>query len=68
MEPIYTVDRMAAIMEVAPETVRRWIRIGDLETINVGSTGATGKGRLYYIRLSDLEAFIDSRKAKAKTK
>lgn len=49
MEPELTVLESARILGAHPESVKRWIRYGDLQ--------ATKQGRLYYIKRSDLESF-----------
>ncbi len=49
MEPNLTVLEAARILNVHPESVKRWIRYGDLP--------ATKRGILYYIKRSDLESF-----------
>ena len=51
-----TVAQVADRFQVGVETVRRWIRSGELKVLNVG-----GRGRQdYRIRQPDLDAFIDS--------
>jgi excisionase family DNA binding protein len=49
MEPELTVLEAARILGVHPESVKRWIRYGELQ--------ATKRGILYYIKRSDLESF-----------
>lgn len=49
MEPELTVLEAARILSVHPESVKRWIRYGELP--------ATKRGILYYIKRSDLESF-----------
>lgn len=49
MEPELTVLEAARILGVHPESVKRWIRYGELQ--------ATKHGILYYIKRSDLESF-----------
>ena len=49
MEPELTVLEAARILGVHPESVKRWIRYGELQ--------ASKHGVLYYIKRSDLESF-----------
>jgi excisionase family DNA binding protein len=49
MEPELTVLEAARILGVHPESVKRWIRYGELQ--------ATKQGVLYYIKRSDLDSF-----------
>ena len=49
MEPELTVLEAARLLDVHPESVKRWIRYGELQ--------ATKHGILYYIKRSDLESF-----------
>jgi len=51
-----TVDEVAAIFRVNIETVRRWIRAGELPALNLG-----GPRSGYRIKRADLDAFIASR-------
>ena len=48
-----TVDQVAEQLQVNPETVRRWIRHGELGALDIGGPRAG-----YRIRPSDLDAFI----------
>jgi len=60
----YTVAQVAALVQVNEETVRRWIREGELPVLNVG------KGKLrpdYRIRRTDLDDFIAGRHGSAKS-
>jgi len=50
----YTVADIVEKLRVHEQTVRRWLREGDLRGYNFG--GKSG----YRIRASDLEAFIES--------
>ena len=58
-EEYWTVAEVAARLKVDPETVRRWIRSGELKAVPLGHR--TG----YRITESDLDAFIQSRKLAA---
>ena len=51
-----TVEQVADLLQVAQETVRRWIRSGELPVLDLGGS-KTG----YRIRRSDLDAFIAER-------
>jgi excisionase family DNA binding protein len=51
-----TVEQVAGHLGVADETVRRWIRRGELPVLNVG-----GGRPDYRIRQADLDQFIESR-------
>lgn len=50
-----TVEQISEALQVHANTVRRWLREGDLSGHNFG--GKTG----YRIRESDFEAFLDER-------
>ena len=51
-----TVQQVAEEFQVIEETVRRWIRAGDLPVLDLGGPRAG-----YRIRRSDLDAFIQQR-------
>lgn len=51
-----TVQQVAARFQVHEETVRRWIRDGELPVLDLG-----GKRGEYRVKLEDLAAFIDRR-------
>jgi excisionase family DNA binding protein len=51
-----TVEEVADYFRVNPETVRRWIRGGELAVLDLGGPRAG-----YRIRRSDLLAFTESR-------
>lgn len=51
-----TVEEVATLFRVNPETVRRWIRAGDLAVLDLGGPRAG-----YRIRRSDLAAFAEAR-------
>ena len=53
--PWLTVQAVAELLQVNEETVRRWIRAGDLEVLDLGSRAG------YRIRQEDLDAFIAER-------
>ncbi len=55
-ETLYTVDQVAAQLSVHPETVRNWIKQGQLVAIHLG--GAAG----YRISESDLSDFLRRRR------
>ncbi len=55
-DPWLTVEQVASHLAVAEETVRRWIRAGDLAVLDLGTRRAG-----YRIRRSDLDAFIAER-------
>ena len=57
-----TVDEVAAICRVNIETVRRWIRAGELSALTLG-----GPRSGYRIKRADLETFISSRYSAART-
>jgi len=54
-EPLLNVGDVAARLGVKSETVRRWLRSGELRGVQM--TKRTG----WRIRASDLEAFLDRR-------
>lgn len=51
-----TTEQVAEYLQVNAETVRRWIRAGELPVLDVG-----GRKGGYRIRSRDLGAFIDAR-------
>ena len=53
-ERALTVEEVAENLQVNPDTVRAWIRSGELSAINIG-----GKYRIYP---SDLDDFIERRR------
>lgn len=55
MDEWLTVDEIAESLRVEGQTVRRWLRAGELRGINFG--GKTG----WRVRRPDLEAFIQHR-------
>lgn len=52
----YTVAEIAAMLKIHEQTVRRWLREGDLRGYTFG--GKSG----YRVRARDLEAFLESRR------
>lgn len=56
-EVLYTVDEVAAQLSVHPETVRNWIKTGQLIAINLG--GSAG----YRISEADLADFLRKRRS-----
>lgn len=58
-EPRYFVEEIAEILEVNPETVRRWIRNGQLK-----SDELLNRKRGYMVKKSDLEEFCMTRSTK----
>ncbi|HXU07210.1 MAG TPA: helix-turn-helix domain-containing protein [Polyangia bacterium] len=55
-EEILTVEQVAQILQVIPDTVRAWIQSGALRASRPGN-GAR-PGRKYRVRRGDLDAFI----------
>jgi excisionase family DNA binding protein len=53
----YTVQQIAALLDVNSETVRRWIRAGVLPATSFGSTKKAG----YRVARADLVAFLRQR-------
>ena len=51
-----SVEQVAEKIKVSEETVRRWIRAGDLPVLDLG-----GPRSGYRIRTSDLESFLQAR-------
>jgi excisionase family DNA binding protein len=49
-----TTEQVAQFLQVNPETVRRWVRAGELPVLRVG-----GPKSGYRIRRSDLDAYIE---------
>lgn len=54
MEDMLTVEEVAAKLKVERESVRRWIRSGELP--------ATKLGRVFRVHPDDLARFLDARK------
>ena len=52
---LLTVAQVAATLQVDEDTVRRWLRAGQLLGTNLGSRAG------YRVRQSDLDAFLDAR-------
>ncbi len=51
-----TVEEVTALLKVSIETVRRWIRAGELPVLRIG-----GRRGGYRIRRADLDTFIERR-------
>ncbi len=58
-ERLMTVDQVADRLQVNPETVRRWLRRGDLEGVDLGHKAG------YRVTEAQLREFIESRKPAA---
>jgi excisionase family DNA binding protein len=54
-EAWYTVEEIAQLLKIHPDTVRGWLREGRMQGRNFG--GRTG----YRVRQSALDAFLDDR-------
>jgi excisionase family DNA binding protein len=50
MEPLYTVEQAAKILQVTPKTVRHWLQTKQLRGVLAG--------RFWRIQESDLQAFL----------
>ena len=59
-DQLLTVEEVADQLSVHIETVRRWIRSGELQAVDLG--GPAG----YRIALSELDRFIQERKTRRK--
>jgi excisionase family DNA binding protein len=57
-----TVEEIVALLKVHEQTVRRWLRTGELRGVLLGRKAG------YRIRASDLEAFLAEREASEKGK
>lgn len=55
-EKLYTVEEIAAALSVHPETVRKWIKAGEIEAIDLG--GRAG----YRISQAALDDFLSKRR------
>ena len=58
-ETFHTVKDIAALLHVHPETVREWIRTGQLRGVRLGKRSG------FRVAASDLQAFIEGRKLAA---
>ncbi len=58
-ERLMTVEQVAERLQVNPETVRRWLRRGELEGVNLGHKAG------YRVTEAQLQEFIESRKPAA---
>src|SRR4029079_6660934 len=55
-EELLTVEQVAQLLKVIPDTVRTWIQSGALRASRPGN--GTRPGRKYRVRRADLEAFV----------
>jgi len=60
MEQTYAPDEVAKALSVSVETVKHWIRTGELSAFNVSRDRRSGKPRLR-VRQCDLDAFLATR-------
>jgi excisionase family DNA binding protein len=60
-ERVYTVPEVAEVLQVGPETVRRWLRRGELQGFMLGGTKLG-----YRVRGSEIQRFIEAREQAAK--
>lgn len=58
-ERLLTVDQVAERLQVNPETVRRWLRRGELEGVDLGHKAG------YRVTEAALREFLESRKPAA---
>ena len=54
-DKLYTLEEVAEYLRVHPQSVRRWLRAGDL------AGAAIGRGGSYRIKGADVQAFLDAR-------
>jgi excisionase family DNA binding protein len=59
-EKWYDVKQIVDLLQVHEQTVRRWIKQGDLPAILFGRKGG------YRVKASDLQAFLDAQSEKGK--
>jgi excisionase family DNA binding protein len=57
-DELLTVDQVAPLLKVIPDTVRSWIQSGTLRASRPGN--GMRPGRKYRIRRADLDAFVAS--------
>jgi excisionase family DNA binding protein len=64
MEPdrVYTVPEVAELLQVGQETIRRWLRRGELQGFMLGGTKLG-----YRVRGSEITRFLAAREQAAKT-
>ena len=55
-DELLTVDQVAHLLKVIPDTVRTWIQSGSLRASRPGT--GTRPGRKYRVRRADLDAFV----------
>jgi len=61
MQKLYTPEEVAAVLKVKPRTVMEWLRKGKLKGVKIG-------GKLWRIKESDLQTFIEQGWAMEKVK
>jgi excisionase family DNA binding protein len=52
MDELFTVEQVAAILQLSPKTIKDWLRAGTLTGCKIG--------RLWRVTPADLEAFIQA--------
>lgn len=57
MKDMLTIQQVAAVLMVHPQTVRRWVDEGRLSAVDVSGTGS--RRRSLRIKTEDLLAFVD---------
>ena len=57
-DELLTVEQVAHLLKVIPDTIRSWIQSGALKASRPGN--GTRPGRKYRVRRSDLDAFVAS--------
>src|SRR5881394_3938387 len=55
-DELLTVEQVAQLLKVIPDTVRTWIQSGALRASRPGN--GTGPGRKYRVRRGDMDAFV----------
>ncbi len=60
VEPIYSVEQAAERLGITPEILRRWLRAGKIR-------GSKLTGRVWRIRESDIQEFLDRTATKLKS-
>jgi excisionase family DNA binding protein len=59
---VYTVPEVAELLHVGPETIRRWLRRGELQGFMLGGTKLG-----YRVRGSEIARFLAAREKASKT-
>jgi excisionase family DNA binding protein len=59
-EEIYTIEEAAARLSITPDALRRWLRAGKIRGSKIG-------GRIWRIRESDIQEFLDNHSTKLKS-